>query len=99
MLSGGQPGNDNATKGADWRHAIKRSLSRFSEKDYRSGLDLLADEFVKAAANGDSWALKELGDRMDGKPTQSHQLSGPDGGPLNGVITVDVVQPKDPDTA
>ena len=71
MESGGQIGNQNAKKGAEWRSAIKRALSRCSEKGWREGLDKVADEFVKAATNGDSWALREIGDRIDGKPKQT----------------------------
>lgn len=71
MERGGQAGNQNAKKGAEWRSAIKRALSRHSEKGWREGLDKVADEFVKAAANGDPWALREIGDRIDGKPKQT----------------------------
>ena len=64
-------GNDNAAKGREWRQAIQRALSRRSEKDYRAGLDLVADKLVDAACNGDRWAIEEIGNRADGKPSQS----------------------------
>ena len=86
MDSGGQPGNNNATKGAEWRQAIKRALAQKSGKTYREGLDKVAKKFVEAACNGDPWAMKEIGDRMDGKSKQSTELSGPDNTPLNMVI-------------
>ena len=64
-------GNQNAAKGAEWKQAIKRALAHRSGKTYREGLDEVATEFVKAAAGGDAWAMRELGDRIDGKPKQS----------------------------
>jgi len=76
--SGAQPRNQNAKKGAEWRQAIKRALTRVADSNdpdgeisYRKGLDIVADKFVAAASNGDPWAMKELGDRIDGKPKQS----------------------------
>ncbi len=78
MERGAQPGNGNAKKGAEWRQAIKRALTRVADSNdpdgeisYRRGLDIVADKFVAAASNGDAWAMKELGDRIDGKPKQS----------------------------
>ena len=75
--SGGQPGNDNARAGAEWRLALKRAqvcLSAASgdeRPNARKGLDILANEVVKAAAAGERWALQEVGDRTDGKAHQS----------------------------
>lgn len=68
---GGQPGNTNAASGTEWRDAIRRALARRGEGGWREGLDEVADKFVEAAAAGDAWALKEIGDRMDGKPKQA----------------------------
>ncbi len=79
---GGQPGNDNAKSGTEWRGAIKRALSRFSAEQgddkpsYRAGLDKIADELVKAAIQSDRWAIEEIGNRADGKPGQSVELKG-----------------------
>ena len=64
-------GNQNAKQGAEWRSAIKRALSRRSGENWRKGLDEVADKYVEAAANGDAWAMKDIGDRLDGKPGQS----------------------------
>jgi len=81
--SGGQPGNQNAAKGAEWRQAIKRALARRSGKTYREGLDEVADKFTQAAADGDAWAMKEIGDRIDGKPRQGIEHMGEGGGPID----------------
>ena len=58
---------EGAKKSRAWQDAIRRAIARHGD-NYRSGLNKLADELVKAAAAGDQWALKEIGDRLDGKP-------------------------------
>ena len=68
--SGGQPGNNNAAKGKMWTDAIKRALARRSDT-VEGGLNDLADTFIEAVANGDAWAMRELGDRLEGKPAQT----------------------------
>lgn len=84
---GGQLGNNNASKGKPWEAAIKRALARYSNNNIAKGLDKLADQLVKAAGDkGDQWAIREIGDRMDGKPAQS--IVGEDGGPL----TIEIVR-------
>lgn len=62
---GGQPGNNNATKNKPWAEALrKRALTRKS-------LERIADKLLDMAEGGDMDAIKELGDRIDGKPTQA----------------------------
>lgn len=88
-MPGGAPkGNQNAKNAKEWQQAIKRALSRYSKENWRAGLDKCADQFVQAAASGDAWALKEIGDRIEGKPRQQMELSGPDGGeiPMSGTV-------------
>ena len=91
--SGGQLGNDNATRGMECRQALKRALSRKSKKTYREGLDKVMDEYVRAACDGQSWAIRDMIDRLDGKPAQSHEHSGPDGGAIEMAWTVEVIEP------
>ncbi len=65
-------GNTNAQKGKIWTAAIQRALER-REKCRSDGIkeiDMLAEELIKAVASGDLAALKEFGDRMEGKPAQ-----------------------------
>jgi len=77
MPVGAPKGNNNAGKGSEWRDAIRYELARLGrDKDgkdpaYVKGLRICATEFIKAAKEGESWAMKELGDRMDGKAHQS----------------------------
>jgi hypothetical protein len=64
-------GNKFAAKAKIWEQAIKRALARKSNDSIDKGLDLLADKLLAAAENGDQWALREIGDRLDGKPAQA----------------------------
>lgn len=52
----------------------------------------VADALVKKAITGDVPAIKEIADRLDGKPAQAVEHSGRDGGAIElvtGVIRAD----------
>lgn len=72
MSVGGQPGNNNAGRGSTWNNAIRKALERAQTdpKRAKATLDKIAEKLVDAAANGDEWAIKELGNRIDGKSIQ-----------------------------
>lgn len=80
-------GNNNAGKAKIWEQAIKRALARRIKGSVDDGLNDLADKLVEAAAAGDPWALKEIGDRLDGKPVQG--IAGPNGEPFTLIIQRD----------
>lgn len=83
MGKGAPLGNQNARKAKVWEQAIKRALARRNpERSVDRGLDDLADKLVAAAEVGDSWAIKEIGDRIDGKAAQAVAVTGEDGGPI-----------------
>jgi hypothetical protein len=63
-------GNHNAAKAKRWQKAIERALARAANSTTDAGLDKAADVFVQACFAGDLATLKELGDRIDGKPAQ-----------------------------
>ena len=65
-------GNKNAVKNRPWSEAINRAL--LAEDGRR--LRVIAEKIVTLAEAGDVQALKEIGDRLDGKPAQQVQLSG-----------------------
>lgn len=87
---GGQPGNNNASKGRPWRDAIGRALAKKSRVEQIEALDVIAEKVVDAALagpsheKGDPWlsAIHELADRLDGKAAQQIQLSGDEDSPL-----------------
>jgi hypothetical protein len=65
-------GNQNAAKAKVWRAAIMRALERRKPADERiAAIDELADQLINLVALGDLGALKEFGDRLDGKPAQA----------------------------
>lgn len=83
---GAQPGNTNAKKNKPWRDAIDRAIMR-ANREGKPGDDVLrviAGHMLKDAKRGKPWAVKELGDRLDGKSVQP--LSGFDGGDIKVVL-------------
>jgi len=80
---GGQPGNDNGAKGAEYRHALRRAMAR-KEGTLSEALIKLGTKCYEAALDGEPWALKEIADRFDGKPAQSLTVSGDKDNPLYG---------------
>lgn len=74
-------GNKNAAKAKIWHAAILRALDKRGAGDRVAALDELAGKLLDLVATGDLAALKEFGDRLDGKPAQT--ISGdPDGEPI-----------------
>lgn len=76
--SGGQPGNTNGGTGAlykPWRSALDRAIAQDNAKRVRKAAEKLLD----LAAEGEQWAVKELGDRLDGKAVQQVMGSGENG--------------------
>lgn len=94
----GQSGNPTGgRKDKPWRDALTLAI-----KD-GDGLKLrrIADAVVTLAETGDMQAIKEIGDRLDGKPAQQTILTGDeDGGPvqIHKIETV-IVDPKFNDNA
>lgn len=69
-----------------WRDAIHRAVKRTEKGD--KWLEKLADKLVAVAMEGDVSALKEIGDRLDGKPTQQVDHGLPPGGNVKFVMTI-----------
>ena len=85
---GGQPGNDNAKRGGIWRRTLDRAIAQEDGKRLRAAAEALLD----AAAMGEDWAIKELADRLDGRPGQALTISGDPEQPLQANITVEFVR-------
>lgn len=64
-------GNNYAGKEKVWAKAIKRALEKRSRVDQVEALDALAEKLLAKCDEADMGALKELGDRLDGKPAQT----------------------------
>jgi len=82
-LAGAPIGSNNATKNKPWADAIKRAIARRAEGEF-AGINKLADKLLDKAEEGDMAALKELGDRLDGKPAQT--IAGDPDAPQHMVI-------------
>ena len=60
-------GNTNSSKNNRlWADTLKRALLQADGNKIRA----IAEALIEKAASGDVSAIKELGDRVDGKPTQ-----------------------------
>jgi hypothetical protein len=69
-VAGAPFGNNNAIKNKLWSDTLRRAIAQDSGDRVRQAAERLLDE----AAKGEQWAIKELADRLDGKPAQSTAL-------------------------
>ena len=75
-------GNQNGAKAKIWTAAINRALDRKAKLDGKERMEILADyadKLLSACDKSEQWALKELGDRMEGRPAQTVQGPNEDG--------------------
>lgn len=54
-----------------WRDALRLAVSEPHEKTKKNKLRALAEKAVEMGLAGDMAAIREVGDRLDGKPAQS----------------------------
>lgn len=87
---GAPVGNRNAAKAKVWHAAIVRALASrdASRVDGKKEIDALAETLLNLVAAGDLAALKEFGDRLDGKPAQSLTVGGDEANPLRTINEV-----------
>lgn len=79
-------GNKNAAKGKEFRDALRRAMCA----EGRDALRKIATKLVDAAEDGEAWAIREIADRLDGKPSQV--IAGDPGAPLFDAIEVRLVK-------
>jgi hypothetical protein len=65
-MAGAPIGNKNACKGKVWADALHRAIAQDQGKRVRLAAEKLLDE----ASRGQQWAIRELADRLDGRPRQ-----------------------------
>ena len=89
---GAQLGNNNASKGTQFRDALRKALASYKTGTIKrkKALHHVAKSLINKAIDGDIAAIKEIGDRLDGKPAQA--ITGPQGEPISLVERVIVVQ-------
>ena len=64
-MAGAPKGNTNAANGKIWSDAVRKAITQGKK------LDSLATKLILMALDGDMTAMKEIGDRLEGKPAQS----------------------------
>lgn len=89
------PTGKNGREQKPWADAIKRALARRELTGDGRDLNKLADTLIDKAADGDMPALKEIGDRLDGKAAQSMTLAGDAENPIIARIERVVIDSKD----
>ncbi len=86
----------------EWYHALRKAVHELVEatgvgKSKRTkALHLLARKLVAKALGGDVTALKELGDRLDGKPCQSVTIGADSENPL-ASLAIEFIKPPTTD--
>jgi hypothetical protein len=77
--NGAPEGNQNQSAQRPWKAAIERALSKKGSCDKAEQLYLIAEQVVKAAQDKEdpnfAMAVKEVGLRLDGKPTEHIALT------------------------
>ena len=56
-----------------WSDAIRIAAFRRDKKSDPQAIQLAAEKLLECAIAGDVSAMKEIGDRLDGKPTQPNE--------------------------
>jgi len=64
-------GNKNAAKAKLWETAVRHELAKDRERLYR-----IASQVLAAAEKGESWAVTEVRNTLDGKPTEHVKVDG-----------------------
>lgn len=78
-------GNQNALKAKIWSDRLKQQIEE------RKLWPQLADALLAKALEGDVAAIKEVGDRVEGKVAQSVNVGGQEDNPVQGKWTVEVI--------
>jgi hypothetical protein len=88
-MAGGAPkGNTNSARGRRWTDAINKALDKRSKAAGIEALDNLAEKLLALCDEGDLQALKELGDRLEGKSLQSVNMDAT----VDASLTVEIVR-------
>ena len=89
---GAKVGNNNASKGTQFRDALRKALASYEIGSIKrkKALNHVAKSLISKAIGGDIPAINMIADRLDGKPVQA--IIGPQGEPISLVERVIVVQ-------
>jgi hypothetical protein len=85
-------GNTHSSKNNRlWAETLRRAVIQSDAERLR----MIAEALLDKAASGDVSAIKELGDRLDGKAVATTELTGADGKDLPIGIGISFVKPDD----
>ena len=85
-------GNTHSSKNNRlWAETLRRAVIQSDAERLRQ----IAEALLDKAASGDVSAIKELGDRIDGKSVATTELTGVDGSNLPSGIGILFVKPDD----
>ena len=74
-----------------WSDALRRAVMRESDTDKgKKRIEVMADKCARMAEKGDMAAIKEIGDRLDGKSPQYSEIAGAGGAPLTLIVETGV---------
>lgn len=96
----GQSGNPNGAPKKEWTwRSLLLEVADEMELDKEMGVQtpkklIMARKLVSKGMEGDTTAIKEFGDRVDGKSIQGVELTGKNGDPINTNVTITFVKPK-----
>jgi hypothetical protein len=86
-------GNNNATKNRYWSDALRKHITQ-NPQDLADAAQAI---FTKAK-DGDVIAIKEIADRLEGKPAQSVNIGGQEDNPLRTISKIELVALEDEST-
>jgi hypothetical protein len=88
-MAGAPKGNNNASKGKRFVSMIEKRLEELD------AMQQIADALIAKALEGDMQAIKEIGDRLDGKAKQQIDLGGQEDNPILTAIEVKLIRPNE----
>ena len=91
---GAPEGTDNARKGKLFYDQLRKVLVQNDLLKLRQ----VSEKLVSAAIEGEPWAVKEIMDRMDGKPVAIQEIQGPDGSQLKAGFILTFEEPNGNDS-
>jgi len=90
-MAGAPVGNQNASRGKRFASVLEKRIAELR------AMDGIVDALITKALDGDMSAIKEVADRLDGKPRQQVDLGGQDGeNPLVTAINIRFVKSSEP---
>lgn len=87
---GAPEGNENARKGKMFYDQLRKVLVQNDSLKLR----MISEKLVDAAIQGEAWAVKEVMDRMDGKPVATQEITGAEGAPLLKGVEISFIEPN-----